>query len=83
MVHFTKSGEYGEWLELGQIWKREICSLLYRDFSMNVTKILCRFYTYDKTTSIKGTSLENLRGSSIQLTEFINETSTKIVQPYL
>jgi len=34
----------------------------------------CRFHTCDKTI---------VRGTSIQLTEFMNETSTKMVQPYL
>jgi len=42
--------------------------------SRRVSKKYYQFYTCDKTI---------IRETSIQLTEFVNETSMKIVQPYL
>jgi len=42
--------------------------------SRRVSQKYCQFYTCGKTT---------VRGASIQLIEFVNESSTKIVQSYL
>jgi len=47
----------------------DICFLLHHDFSTNVTKVLS--VSCGKTT---------IREISIQLTEFVNQTSTKIMQ---
>jgi len=47
-----------------------LCSIM---ISRRASQKYCRFYTCGET----------VRGISTQLTEFVNETSTKIVQPHL
>jgi len=52
----------------------DICSLPHRDFSTSVTKLLSFLYLCYKI---------KVKWTLIQITEFMNETSMKIMQSYL